>query len=139
MKYKGVKKLAEESKCLTGGYYSGEYMQINYDKTTHEVWGDYFVSLGQNSWNVYHDENIIRIGNICNPVTMAEIAEMIENSLAEEAYIKAYLQSCDDDFSSKREESGVRAEIEEFAAQKASSPSEKKDVKNPTKEDGKKK
>lgn len=82
MKIKGLKKVAGESKCLQG-YYSGRYLQLNYDRKTGEIWTDEHISLGQNSWTEYHDSNILVCGNICKPVTMQEIRQMVENAIAE--------------------------------------------------------
>ncbi len=80
-KIKGLKKIAGESKSLRG-YYSGQYLQVNYNRTTGEAWTDWHCSFGQNSWSQYHDINIINCGNISNPMTMAQIREMIEGALA---------------------------------------------------------
>lgn len=80
LKIKGIKKIAGESKNL-GGYYSGEYLQLNYDTKTGEAWTDYHTSFGQNSWTEYNNSTIINCGNICNPITMEEIREMIKDKL----------------------------------------------------------
>lgn len=80
MEIKGLKKIAGESKSLKG-FYSPEYLQLNYNKETGEAWADFHHSLGHNSWNQYDDENILFVGNICEPMTMAQIKEMIENKL----------------------------------------------------------
>lgn len=80
LKIKGLKKLASESKQLSG-YYSGHYMQVNYNISTGEVWGDYFYSLGQNMWTEYNDKNVIICGNISEPTTMKEIRMMIKEVL----------------------------------------------------------
>ena len=69
LKLKGLKKLSSETKNLSG-YYSGKYIQVNYDPKTNEIWGDYHYSLGHNTWTVYHDENIINCGNVYEPCTM---------------------------------------------------------------------
>lgn len=76
MKMTGIKKASSETKGLRG-YYSGEYVQLNYDKATGAVWCDYFYSLGQNSWNAYNDENVINCGNISEPATMQDIADAV--------------------------------------------------------------
>lgn len=39
LKLKGLKKLSSETKNLSG-YYSGKYIQVNYDPKTNEIWGD---------------------------------------------------------------------------------------------------
>ena len=80
VKITGLKKVAGETKSLEG-YSSGKYLQLNYDKSTGNVWTDFFYSLGQNSWTEYHDSNIINCGNISEPMTMVQIREMIVNAL----------------------------------------------------------
>lgn len=42
---KGLKKIAGETKIIKG-FYSGEYLQLNYNKKTGEAWTDYFYNLG---------------------------------------------------------------------------------------------
>lgn len=80
MKIKGLKKIAGESKSLTG-YYSPEYLQLNYDRETGEAWTDYHYSIGGNSWTQYHENNVINCGTIHEPKTMREIHEMIESAI----------------------------------------------------------
>lgn len=87
MKMTGIRKVAGATKGLTG-YYSGRYIQVNYDPETGEVWHDDHVSFGQNSWTQYHDKNIINCGNISNPATMQEIADMVADAVNEEKYMK---------------------------------------------------
>lgn len=82
LKIKGLKKIAGESKGLEG-YYSGYYLQLNYDKETGEAWTDEHVSFGQNSWTEYKDSSIINCGNISEPMTMKEIRAMIERKVGE--------------------------------------------------------
>lgn len=86
---KGLKKVAGETKSLTG-YYSGHYLQLNYDKSTGELITNYHCSFGQNSWTVYHDENIVRIGNLSRPYTMQEIADLIAEVMARRAEVEEY-------------------------------------------------
>lgn len=76
----GIKRIAGDSKMLPG-YYSGQYIQVNYDTADGRTWGDYHVSLGHNSWTQYHSPSVINVGNIYNPVTMAEVREMIVKAL----------------------------------------------------------
>lgn len=90
---KGLRKIAGESKSLKG-YYSPEYLQLNYDRKTEEAWTDFHYSLGHNSWVRYDDKNIIIICNICRPVTMKEVREMIEGKLEEIDDWEKYLESC---------------------------------------------
>lgn len=81
LKIEGIKKIAGESKSLSG-YHSGLYLQVNYDRKSGEAWTDSHCSLGQNSWRKYSDSNIINCGNLSEPTTMAEIREMIERAVA---------------------------------------------------------
>lgn len=83
---KGLKKTAGETKDLKG-YYSGEYLEIFYDKEKKEVWGIYQYSLGQNTWTVYDDENVIKICNASEPMTMKEIEEQIKEKVKEFYYV----------------------------------------------------
>lgn len=80
MKIKGLKKIAGESKNLTG-YYSPEYLQINFDRKTGEAWSNYHYSIGGNSWTQYHESGIVNCGTIHEPKTMREIREMIESAI----------------------------------------------------------
>ena len=77
MKITGLKKIAGESKTLSG-FYSGEYLQINYNKKTGETWSDHFVDLGHSWKTTYHDPDIIHCGVIYEHVTMKDIREKIE-------------------------------------------------------------
>lgn len=78
MKMTGLKKVATETKSLQG-YFSGSYLQLNYDKSTGEVFTNYHYSLGQNSWSEYHDPNVKFICNLSSPCTMQQIADHIYN------------------------------------------------------------
>lgn len=79
-KIKGLRKVSGETKSLPG-YYSGLYLQLNYNMETGEAWTNHHCSLGQNSWTQNHDSNIITIGNISSPVTMKEIEQMINEKV----------------------------------------------------------
>lgn len=80
LKIKGIKAIAGASKDLRG-YYSGRYLQVNYNRSTGETWYNEHVSLGQNSWTQYEDGDIINCGTISEPVTMAQLREMIERAV----------------------------------------------------------
>lgn len=82
MKIKGLKKIAGESKNLTG-YYSPEYLQLNFDRTTGEAWSNYHYSIGHNSRTEYNDNNILNCGIITERKTQLELAEMIHNAIVE--------------------------------------------------------
>lgn len=81
-KMTGLKAASSATKELRG-YYSGEYVELFYDLSTGAVWTKYQCSLGQNNWTEYDDSNIVCIGNISEPVTMQEIADMIDIRLAD--------------------------------------------------------
>lgn len=81
MKIKGLKKIAGESKKLSG-YYSPEYLQLNYNTKTGEAWTDYHYSIGHNSWTGYNEPDVITCGNITEPKTQKEIAAMIHDAIA---------------------------------------------------------
>lgn len=66
------------------GYYSGMYVEIFYDRSTGEVWGNFQISLGQNSWSEYNDPDILKICNTSRHMTMQEIADEIHRVLQEE-------------------------------------------------------
>ena len=82
LKMNGLKKAAGETKDLKG-YYSGSYIQLSYDLDSGDVITDYFYSLGQNSWKVYHDDSILSVGNVSEPKTMQPLADMIAQKVEE--------------------------------------------------------
>ena len=80
LKIKGLRAIAGASKDLHG-YYSGYYLQVNYNRATGEAWYDEHVSLGQNSWTQYDDRDIVNCGNISEPMTMAGLRDIIEQAV----------------------------------------------------------
>lgn len=80
-KIRGLKKAAGETKGLTN-YYSGEYVQINYNMATNEVITNYHFGFGQNNWTAHHDENTIKVCNATNPMTMREIEKQVMLSIS---------------------------------------------------------
>ena len=89
LKITGLKKLAGELQATLpkhNDWYSGKYFQINLNTETGEVWGDFFYSLGKNSWSEYHDENIIVIGRTYKPLTMQGIIDKIAYELKDWQY-----------------------------------------------------
>lgn len=72
---KGLKKAS--SATWNAGYNSGWYFDIMYDRSTGQVWTDTHYSIGQNSWNEYHDSDIIRVLRCSTHITMQEIADEI--------------------------------------------------------------
>lgn len=85
MKIKGLKKIAGESKKLTG-FYSPEYLQLNYNTNTGEAWTDYYYSIGHNSWTEYNEPDIITCGIITEPKTQKEISGMIHDAILKDLY-----------------------------------------------------
>ena len=78
----GLKAASGESKGLRG-YYSGEYVELFYSPADGTVWTKYQYSLGQNSWTVYDDPDVIKICNISQPATMQQLADLIANSMGQ--------------------------------------------------------
>lgn len=81
IKIKGLKKASGNTENY--GYYSGKYDEVFYDRKTGEVWTVSRYSLGQNTWAVYDDPNVIKVCNASNHMTMQEIADMIYQRLCE--------------------------------------------------------
>lgn len=63
--------------------YSGNYVELFYDKSNGDVWGVFQHSLGQNSWTVYHDPDVVKVCTTSRHMTMQEIADSIRNRLQE--------------------------------------------------------
>ena len=76
----GVKNIVTEARANLGT--NSLYLQVNVDKTTGKVWSDLHCSIGQNSWSVYKDSDILNCGNVSDKnITMAEIKAMVERKL----------------------------------------------------------
>jgi len=73
---KGLKKVCGETKCLSLHDRYNRRLQINYDCSTGEVWGDLHYGVNP-SWTEYRDANIITVCTTCEPMTMAQIEEEI--------------------------------------------------------------
>lgn len=83
IKMKGLKKA---SGCTENyGPYSGSYVELFYNKNSGDIWGTFQHSLGQNSWTVYHDPDIIKICNTSSHMTMQQIADRIRDRLQDAA------------------------------------------------------
>jgi hypothetical protein len=82
MAIKGIKKVVGESKTLKGCY-DAAYLQINYDISKNKVWSDYHYDLGHSWHTYYNDDNILECGNICEPITMKQLENMIQENLAQ--------------------------------------------------------
>ncbi len=77
LKIIGLKRASGATKDY--GPYDGRYNEIFYNRATGEVWTVFQYSLGQNSWSVYHDSNIIKIENTTRHMTMQDLADAISN------------------------------------------------------------
>lgn len=73
------------------GRYSGQYVEIFYDRSTGEVWGVYQCSLGHNSWTVYHDPDVIKVCNTSRHMTMQEIADTIFGAVKESDWMMSHV------------------------------------------------
>ena len=65
------------------GSCSGRYVEIFYDRSTGEVWGNFQCSTGMNSWTEYHDPAVVKICNTSRHMTMQEIADEIHRVIME--------------------------------------------------------
>ena len=81
IKLKGIKNVVTEAKNNLGNN-NNLYLQVNVDKATGKVWSDLHCSIGQNSWNVYKDRNVLNCGNVSDKnVTIAEVKAMVERKI----------------------------------------------------------
>lgn len=76
----GLRKASGET--IDWGCTSGGYTEIFYNKENGKIWTIDQVSIGENSWTVYEDNNIIKICNTSNHMTMQQIADSIYERLA---------------------------------------------------------
>lgn len=79
LKITGLKKASGETE--NHGAYSGKYNEIFYNTNTGEVWTEFQYSLGSNSWTVYDDPAIIRIGETSSHLTMQQIADAVHEAV----------------------------------------------------------
>lgn len=63
------------NKEISGGAPRGCRYDIFYDPDDGSVWAKFFVS--ENSWSVYHDQNIVRVCSTCRPMSAQSIADAI--------------------------------------------------------------
>lgn len=62
---------------------SNGYTEIFYDKVTGDVWTVDQVSSEHNTWEEYHDNDVIKICETEKHLTMQEIADMIYKVMSE--------------------------------------------------------
>ena len=68
------------------GFLSRTWVQVNYNKSTGEVWGDWMTGYER---KVYDDPNIVSVCKFYGKWTRAEIAQAIEDQIADDAYFSA--------------------------------------------------
>lgn len=76
IKIKGLRAIAGASKELQGAY-GMYYLEVFYNKATHEAWYKEHWDYGHQSFTSYRDNDIVRIGNFDSPVTMKELEQTI--------------------------------------------------------------
>jgi len=76
----------EEASKNTENYGRGsaKYDEIFYDMETGEVWTRFQCSLGNNSWTVYHDPAVIKVGETSRHLSMQRIADLIYDAVYDE-------------------------------------------------------
>ena len=79
---KGLKEASEKTQDYA--FNSCMYNEIFYDRATGEVWTVFQCSLGHNTWTKYHDENIIKVCNATEKMSMQYLADLIAEAVAEE-------------------------------------------------------
>ena len=58
-----------------------QYLQINYDRSDGEVWGDLFPGRAHNSWNRYHSPDVLVICFADEAMKCQELADMIARAV----------------------------------------------------------
>ena len=86
LKMHGLRKAAGDTKGLNG-YYSGQYVQINYDTVEGMVWTNYHYSLGHSSWTHYDCPTVITVCTTSVPMTMQAIADAVYEAVSCLRYI----------------------------------------------------
>lgn len=78
---KGLKKVSGETKGLKG-VHSPEYLQLHYDRKEDYAFAEYFYDIGHGSRSIYESKDIISCGFITDPMTMKEIEDRINETIA---------------------------------------------------------
>lgn len=65
------------------------YYGLFYDRSTGEVWAKYHSSSPEESWTVYHDDDIISLGAITRHVSVQHLADMIDRAIEHDDFIRA--------------------------------------------------
>ncbi|MGN0968113.1 MAG: hypothetical protein ACI4O3_02495 [Oscillospiraceae bacterium] len=87
IKMTGLKKASGNT--VNWSLHSGGYTEIFYDRSTGEIWTKDQISIGQNSWTVYHDPDVIKICNTSRHMTMQQLSDAVRDKLAEIEYMSA--------------------------------------------------
>lgn len=72
----GLRKAVSAIRCW--GEYDRAAEQVNYDRRTGEIWTDTVIG---DSWEEYHDSQIINVGAYCGRVTMQQLADGIAHAV----------------------------------------------------------
>lgn len=87
MKITGIKKIATQSKSLTGTY-GPVHLHVLYDPSTGKAWASPLPANFRYDWDKL-PKGVISCGDLWNPTKMAEIKQEIEyNVAAHEIYAK---------------------------------------------------
>ena len=78
MKYKGIEKIAAESKTANIAPMFAK-LQVSVDLRTGECWSAWNLV---NNWEDYHDDHIITAVNLYGPTTVAELREVIDMAVS---------------------------------------------------------
>lgn len=81
LKMTGIKAAAGNTRQIVP--HCGMYYELFYDMDDGRVWTVLQISLGQNSWTEYHDNTILKVGNLSRVTTMQEIADKVSYAVQE--------------------------------------------------------
>lgn len=73
---KGLQEAWKEIKTCPQGV--GAYYEVFYNRRTDELFTEFQVSLGHNSWTKFENPEIVKIGEFEKPVTMKELKQLVE-------------------------------------------------------------
>jgi len=76
LKLKNVKAVCGDTKWLRGCY-GNIWYELAVNKRTGTVFYQEFCGSVGSSWTNYSNEDIVVVGNVCNPMTMQEIKKMV--------------------------------------------------------------
>ena len=73
-----------------GDWRSGCYTEIFLDTNTGEIWAIEQIGLGHSNWTVYHDPDVLKIGEFDTHVSAKTLVERINDRLEEVERFKQY-------------------------------------------------